>query len=223
MAHKWYVARTKALAEYTARDRLETAGCEVFLPCVGTVRPRRGHKDAPLFPGYLFLHYDLDQMGWQLLNQVTQLAGLVAFDGVAPPVPDEVIAELRERVEAINRSGGLWTRFHVGDRVHVTLGPLESLAEVVANAKSPRDRVRVLLEFLGQSVHAEVPWKDVRPTGVHDGVISAQSTKYKNGRRPRRTRGRGRYTKGFGPRPGGVLQVQRSRFNVERCCSPIST
>lgn len=82
MTHKWYVARTKALAEYTARDRLGTAGCEVFLPCVGTVRPRRGHKDAPLFPGYLFLHYDLDQMGWQPLGQVPQLVGLVAFDGV---------------------------------------------------------------------------------------------------------------------------------------------
>jgi transcriptional antiterminator RfaH len=200
MALRWYVARTKALAEYTARDRLETAGCEVFLPCVGAVRPRRGHQDAPLFSGYLFLHYDLDQMGWQLLNQVPQLVGLVAFDGVVCLVPDEVIAELVERVEAINRSGGLWTHFHVGDRVRVASGPLESFAKVVTEAKAPRDRVRVLLEFLGRLVYAEVPWKDVQPVGVGDGVSSEQSTKYKNGRRLRRTRGRGRYIKGVGPR-----------------------
>jgi transcriptional antiterminator RfaH len=213
MAHKWYVARTKALAEYTARDRLETAGCKVFLPCVGTVRPRRGREDAPLFPGYLFLRYDLDQMGWQLLNQVPQLVGLVAFNGVVPPVPDEVIGELKERVEGINGSGGLWTRFRPGERVQVTLGPVESLAEVVTEAKSPRGRVRVLLEFLGQLVDAEVPWKDVRPDGGHDGVRSAQSTKYKSQRRLRRTRGGGRYTKGFGPRAGE--DVAGATFNIE--------
>jgi transcriptional antiterminator RfaH len=205
MVLRWYVARTKPLAEYTARDRLDTAGCEVFLPLVGTVRPRRGRQDAPLFPGYLFLHYDLEERGWQLLNQVPQLAGLVAFDGVVSLVPDEVIAELVERVEAINRSGGLWTHFQVGDRVRVTLGPLGSLADVVVEAKSPRDRVRVLLEFLGRSVYAEVPWKDVRPGGVHDGARSAQSTKYMTPRRLRRTRGRGRHTKGFGPRAGSSV------------------
>jgi hypothetical protein len=73
MALGWYVARTKLLREYTARDRLETAGCEVFLPGVGTVPTRRGHKQAPLFPGYLFLHYDLDQMGWLLLSQLNRM------------------------------------------------------------------------------------------------------------------------------------------------------
>jgi transcriptional antiterminator RfaH len=216
MAHKWYVARTKALAEYTARDRLETAGCEVFLLCVGTVRPRRGREDAPLFPGYLFLHYDLEEIGQEFLAQVPQLVGLVAFDGVVTAVPDEVIAELKERVEAINGSGGLWTRFRSGDRVRVTLGPSESFAEVVIETKSPRDRVRVLLEFLGRSVYAEVPWKDVRPVGVDEGARSAQSTKYKI----RRTRGKGRYTKGFGHRAGedvasATYDVQGSMLSVE--------
>lgn len=213
MAHKWYVARTKALAEYAARDRLETTGCEVFLPCVRTVRPRRGREDAPLFPGYLFLNYDLNEVGWQPLGQVPQLVGLVAFDGLVPVVPDEVIAELSERVEAINRSGGLRTRFQVGDQVRVALGPLASLAEVVTESKSPRGRVRVLLEFLGRSVYAEVPLKDMRPVGVDDGSSSAQSTKYKTRRQPRRTRGRGRYTKGFGPRAGE--DVASATYNVQ--------
>jgi hypothetical protein len=148
------------------------------------------------------LNYDLEEIGWQPSGQVPQLVGLVAFDGVVPPVPDEVIAELSERVEAINRSGGLWTHFHVGDRVRVASGPLENFAEVVTEATASRDRVRVLLEFLGRLVYAEVPWKDVQPVGVVDGVISERSTKYKTGRRLRRTRGRGRYAKGFGPRAG---------------------
>ncbi|MCE2463810.1 MAG: transcription termination/antitermination NusG family protein [Dehalococcoidia bacterium] len=58
MALKWYVARTRPLAEYAARDHLETAGLEVFMPCARTCTPRLGHEDMPLFPGYLFLRYD---------------------------------------------------------------------------------------------------------------------------------------------------------------------
>lgn len=60
MTQRWYVARTTPLAEYVARDHLRTAGLEVFLPCGQTRTRRAGHHDTPLFPGYLFLRYDLE-------------------------------------------------------------------------------------------------------------------------------------------------------------------
>jgi transcriptional antiterminator RfaH len=162
------------------------------------VRPRRGREDAPLFPGYLFLRYDLEGQGWRLLQGVPEVMGLVAFDGVVPPVPDEVITELKENVEVINDTGGLWTRFQPGTLVGVRLGPSGHMAQVVEEAKSPRHRVRVLLEFLGQLVCAEVPWKDVWQVGVDGSVEPVADTKDGVERRPRRTRGKGRYIKGFG-------------------------
>ena len=119
---------------------------------------------------------------------------LVSFEGVVPSLPDGVIHELSQRACAINGTGGLWTRFRPGDRVSVALGPLESLAEVVEEAKSPGARVRVLMEFLGRMVEARVPLQNVQQVGVAGSAMQQD--------RPssRRTRGRGRWINGFGPR-----------------------
>ncbi len=194
MALHWYAARTKPLAEYAARERLSGAGIEVFLPCAKTPRPRSGHPDTPLFPGYLFLHYNLEEGGLQQLRKMPQLVGVVAFEGVVAEVPDRVITELAQRVETLNAFGGVWTQYRPGEKVRVSLGPVESLAEVVTEAQSPQARVRVLLEFLGRRVEAKVPWHHLQPVGI--GGVNANWS----GRSHRRTRGRGRWIRGRGPR-----------------------
>ena len=194
MALKWYVARTRPLAEYAARDHLETAGLEVFLPCARTCTPRQGHEDTPLFPGYLFIRYDLEERGNGPLHQVPQSLKLVSFGGVVPSLPDGVVNELYQRARAISWNGGLWPRLKPGDRVRVALGPLDSLAEVVEGAESPGARVRVLMEFLGRMVEARVPLGSVQQAGVVRNAVQQD-------RRPsRRTRGRRRWINGFGPR-----------------------
>ena len=166
----------------------------MFLPCSRTRAPRPGHRDAPLFPGYLFLHFDLEKHGWGPLRRIPHVLGLVQFGGVVPPIPDDIIAELSQRMDAINGNGGLWTRFLPGERVRVALGPVESMAEVVEEAKSPAARVRVLLEFLGRTVEAKVFWQDVQP-------LNGQGLNtYCDERLPRRTRGKRRWIRGHGPR-----------------------
>jgi len=197
MTQRWYVARTTPLAEYVARDHLKMAGLEVFLPCGQSRTRRAGHQDTPLFPGYLFLRYDLETQGWGSLRRFPQLVGLVTFGGEVPSVPDEIIDELAVRAETMSGRGGLWPRYQPGDKVSVSVGPIESLAEVVEGARSPTARVRVMLEFLGRLIEAEVPWQDVQPMGAY------QANSNWNERRPRRTRGGGRWIRGFGPRTEG--------------------
>ncbi len=201
MALKWYAARTRPQAEYLARDRLETDGLEVFLPCVRTPRPRPGHGDVPLFPGYLFLQCDPEEHS---LPRLPQLMNLVRFDGEVASVPDDVIHDLDLRVKAISGSGGLWNRFRDGERVRIAVGPSESLAEVVEGANSPEGRVRVALSFMGRRVETEVPWRDVQPVGL-SGVVpiyqdGRPEEQARHGGSVRRTRGKGRRIKGRGPR-----------------------
>jgi len=193
MTLRWYAARTKPLKEYAAREQMETAGFEVFLPCVKTLRPRRGRRDTPLFSGYLFLRHDLEGQGWGSMHRLPQFVRLVAFGGVVPPVPDEVITELGRRVAAVNDVGGLWTRFQPGDRVRVALGPMESLGEVVEEAKSSRRRVRVLLDFLGRQVYAQIPRPGLQAVRAEEPLANS------NYRPPRRTRGKGRWLRGYNP------------------------
>ena len=194
MSVKWYAARTKPKAEYLARYHLETAGVEVFMPCVQTLPIRPGHQDTPLFPGYIFVHYDLENQGTGFLRRCPDLLGLVQFGGEVPAIPDEVIDYVAERANAINGTGGLWHSFQPGETVRVTLGPTESLAEVIEGAKSPEARVRVLLELLGHLVEAKVPWRNVQPVSAN-GIMWNLT-----GKRPRRTRGNGRWVQGHGPR-----------------------
>lgn len=194
MSEAWYAAHTRPLGEYAATRELNGAGWEAYLPAVRSPQPRTGHGTAPLFPSYLFVRCDLtDREGTLPIFRLSHVLGLVVFDGEAIAVPDDVIDALRERVDAFNGGGSRWARFKIGDRVRVPMGNTISVAEIVEEAKSPDSRVRVLLEFMGRQVEAQVPWRDVHP----DGALPEPEDISK--RPPRRTRGRGRFIKGYAP------------------------
>ncbi len=190
MSLSWYVVRTKPRCEYLAARGLRGDGFQIFLPLVGSPTPRAGHQDSPLFPGYLFLRYDVDEQDWPSLRQMPGILGWVRLGGVVPAIPDEVVDLLVQRVESINQGGGLWTRVKRGQRVQVVSGRMEGLAEVIEEPRSPEDRVRVLLDFMGRQVPAGVPWVNLRP-------VSAEA---EEARGRRWTRGRGRWVRGAGPK-----------------------
>jgi len=193
----WYVVRTKPMSEYMAASALAENGHDLYFPRVVTPRPRKGHKDFPLFPGYLFVRRD-DSDGLPSVRGMAGLIGWVQFEGVAPRLPDDIIGELRRRVERINLGGGDWRQFQPGEKVLVASGAMEGLAEVLEAPESPESRVRVLLEFMGRLVPAHVPWQDLHP-------IEVETLPTYSGRPSRRTRGNRRWIKGFGPRGiGGI-------------------
>ena len=197
MSRRWYVIRTKPQCEYIASDGLERRGLESFLPCVQTPRPRHGHSDLPLFPGYLFLRCDPEKHGWPSIHMLKGVLGWVRFGTEVPSVADQIIEDLASRVAHIDGSGGLWDRFRPGQKVRVVSGKVDGLAEVVESAKSPQSRVRVLMEFLGHQVKVEVPWESLRRSPEHFPAMERSPGR-------RRTRGKGRWIRGFGPRADSV-------------------
>jgi transcription antitermination factor NusG len=198
MALKWYVIRTKPQSEYIAAASLEREGLETLFARVRSPWSRPGQADMPLFPGYLFTRCDPENDDCQPVYRLPGISGWVKFGGVAPPVPDEVVAMLSRRVEMINGGGGLWTRFRRGEKVRVVSGAMDGLAEVVDEPVSPQARVRVLLDFMGRQVPAQVPCRDLRP--VSETFLANEKI-----RRLRRTRGRGRWIRGFGPRAAATV------------------
>jgi transcriptional antiterminator RfaH len=191
MALRWYLIRTKPRNEYRAAAALSREGSETFFPCVRKPRPQGGYSEGPLFPSYLFIKCDWERGEGPSVYQLPGILGWVRFDGAVIPVPDDVIWALARRVETINEGGGLWTKFQPGDRVRVSSGELESFARVVEEPTSPHSRVRILLEFMGRLVPTKVPVHTLRRLG--------QSNLANDHPRPRRTRGRGRWVRGFGP------------------------
>ena len=192
MASNWYVVRTMPRAEYIAAGELARDGHEVYLPSVQGPHPRTGHTDAPLFPGYLFIRCDPHSDGWPVFRGIHRVFGWLKLGGEVPALPDDFVASLRGRIEGMNSEGGLWRRFRAGERVQVVSKAMQAEAEIVEEPRSPYSRVKVLMRFMGGLVAGEVPWTDIRPND--DNGNERQ-------RAPRRTRGKGRWIAGFGPRP----------------------
>ena len=181
---KWYVIRTHSQAEGAAASELARDGFEVFFPRVKSVQSRTEGSEAPLFPGYLFLQCKPDGAGRLDFRPGHRVAGWVNFGGVIPAVPEEVITDLKLRVDRINRDGGVWRRFKPGDTVNLVSSSLEGMAEVVSEAKSAQGRVKVLLSFMGRMVEAQVPRHSLSPAEAASATAR---------RLPRRTRGQGRW------------------------------
>ncbi|MCH7745029.1 MAG: hypothetical protein IIC84_03045 [Chloroflexi bacterium] len=192
MNQGWYVIRAKPQSEQLAASALERNGFDLFFPRVRTLDAKQRQFSVPLFPGYLFIRNRGESPDWPSIRRLPGVLGWVHFNGVAPLVPDDVITDLARRVESIDMNGGLWTRFQPGDKVRVISGNVETLAEVIEEPQSPQARVRVLLEFMGRRVSAQVP--------AHDLQLAQHNTSDKEQTRgPRRTRGKGRWIRGFSP------------------------
>lgn len=114
---RWYVVQTVPRAEALALDHLERQGYAVFCPRLRkTVRHARQSKAvlAPLFPGYLFVRFDVGRTARRAINGTR---------GVVRPLllPDDLVAQLVARVQADGAVA--WApRFAVGQAVRVVHG-----------------------------------------------------------------------------------------------------
>jgi transcription antitermination factor NusG len=143
----------------------------------------------------MFLRLDPESDGWPTFRPGHRIIGYVRFDDEIPSLSDEVLNELMERVSSINNEGELPVAFQVGDLVQVTMSSFNTVAEVLRSGKSRSGNIKVLLEFMGRLIHADVPWQYVQPVIPENTSAHNDSTGSSN-RLPRRTRGKGRWIKG---------------------------
>ena len=186
---KWYVVRTEPRADRLAEASLRRDNFDVFSLRLKSSIDHSGQVNTPLFPGYIFLSWNQEDERWPTFKPEHRVYGYVEFGGEVPWLSDEVIQELAKNVDELNGDNGIWRRYRTGERVWVNSVGLDCLAEVLEEAKSPQAQARVLMQFMGRTVNAKVPWKDLRP--VEYRLPERSST-------PRRTRGHGRKIRGHG-------------------------
>ena len=162
MTQHWYVIRTKPRSESLAEAEIERSGYEVLLPLVEESSPSGVRTVSPLFPGYLFLRCGDGPHEFPSLSLRSHVLGWVNFGGTIPTVPDEIIDALTEQLDVIGQEGGLWNRYEPGEIVEVVSGNVQSMARVLEAPKSPQAKVKVLMEFMGRLVPAQVPWENLR-------------------------------------------------------------
>lgn len=159
MPARWYVLHSKPNKEELLWEQLTLRKVEVFYPRIRVhpVNPRARQVRA-YFPGYVFVHLDLEQVNPAALQWMPGATGFVSFDHEPSIVPDGLIPLLRKRVEEINLSGGeIVDGLQPGDLVQIRSGPFAGY-EAIFDARLPgSERARILLKMLqGQSTKMEI-------------------------------------------------------------------
>ena len=150
--------RSQPKHEHIAAAHLaKEANIEVYLP---RIRFKRSTRRGPvwfteaLFPNYLFAKFDLKE-GVRRLHHARGVAGVVHFGDRWPTIPTEVIEELQARIggDAVHL---VTDDFEPGEAVKISGGAFHGLEAVITRVMPSRERVAVLLDFLGRQTMVEV-------------------------------------------------------------------
>jgi len=150
MTESWYALRSKPRKEEVLWKQLLARDIEVYFPRIRVhpVNPR-SRKLRPYFPGYMFVHVDLDEVGQSKFNWMPFAIGLVSFDGDPAIVPDNLIFEVRKRVDEIAAAGGeFYDGLKPGEPVRISSGPFAGYEAIFDMRLPGSERVRVLIQML---------------------------------------------------------------------------
>jgi len=153
----WFLAQLKPNSVKIADRNLCRQGFRTFLP-MEEVTQRSQSKFAvvrrPLFPGYIFVSFDITKGGWRAVNSTNGVTRLVSFGKEPAPVPQDIISQLFLRCDA---SGKLLPPniLKPNDQVRITSGPFADFVATVDKV-APDQRVWLLMEFMGTRRCVEV-------------------------------------------------------------------
>jgi transcription antitermination factor NusG len=150
MSLRWYALRSKTRKEDIVYRQVKDRDIEIFYPRlrVNPVNPR-SKRYKPYFPGYVFVYLDLEQVGVSTFKWMPHTLGLVNFGGEPAIVPENLIHEIRNRVERIDEAGGeVFDGLHQGDSIQIEDGPFRGYEAIFDTRLPGSERVRVLLKLL---------------------------------------------------------------------------
>ncbi|MFN3408631.1 MAG: transcription termination/antitermination protein NusG [Limisphaerales bacterium] len=159
----WFCLKTQSKREHIAAEHLRAVGgIETFLPRIrfqrNTARGLVWFTEA-LFPGYLFARFDR-ATHWRAIQHAQGVRGVVHFGDRWPTLPEATIAELRQ-LAGDDSPHVIASPLQPGEEVELAAGAFRGWKAIVTRVLPARQRVLVLLEFLGQQTGVEVPLAEI--------------------------------------------------------------
>lgn len=153
----WYVIQTKPKKEEEAESYLSTRGVEMFNPLMETFASRNGGMNKelkPLFPGYIFGKFDLEQ-NYPLVRWARGVKKILGFGSYPTPISEEIIEIIKGRTDS---QGIVRVKYHFepNDVVRVKTGPLKDLLGIFERWLSNSERVKILLNLIGYQPAVEI-------------------------------------------------------------------
>jgi len=158
MDESWYVVHSKSRKENQLYSYLCAKEIEVFYPSI-KVKPvnPRASKVRPYFPGYLFVHVDLNEVGKNALEWIPGATGLVSFGGEPAVVSEYFVHELKRHLAQLKAEHELGLHgMKPGGKIRIIGGVFAGYDAIFDARLNGDQRAQVLLQWLGHQLKVEV-------------------------------------------------------------------
>lgn len=158
----WYALTTRSQHEKKAVEALDLRGFETFLPLYRARRQwsdRTKVLDLPLFPGYVFCRFAVEQRVSVLASP--NIAAVVGIGKQPVPLADEEIQGIQTMIASGLRVEP-WQFLEVGQKVRIEGGALDGVIGILVQEKNSL-RVVVNVELLHRSVAVDISRERLTP------------------------------------------------------------
>ena len=173
MASRWYVIHVYSGFEKkvaaSIREQAEQKGLaerfdEILVPTEEVVEVKRGAKvnaERKIFPGYVLIRMDLDDVTWHLVKNTAKVTGFLGGRGRPLPISDNEAARIMRQIqEGIERPKPSIT-FEIGEQVRVCDGPFTSFNGLVEDVDEEKARIKVAVSIFGRATPVELEYSQV--------------------------------------------------------------
>jgi transcriptional antiterminator RfaH len=163
----WFCLRTQPKHEHIAATALRR---QLEVPCFSPrLRFRKATRRGAvwfveaMFPGYLFAEFVYPLLH-RRVEHASGIQGVVRFGDYLATIDSDTIMALQEKAgeeEIVT----IDPEIKVGQSIKIAEGAFQGIEALVTHLLPAKERIRVLLEFLGRSMEAEVATPKVLPLG----------------------------------------------------------
>ncbi|MEK9568344.1 MAG: transcription termination/antitermination NusG family protein [Paracoccaceae bacterium] len=157
MKKKWLVATYKINELRRVESNLLNQKFDYFLPKITIQKTNSNPKIEVLFPGYIFVNINFKN--YSALKYTFGIRKIITFGSNISCISDEEIEAMRI-VEEKSKKDPVTSEIKIGQDVMIRSGSLAGSIVKVCSLNS-KERVGVLLSFLGSMRRVTIPEKDL--------------------------------------------------------------
>jgi transcriptional antiterminator NusG len=137
---------------------------QVLIPTQSKIVISEGRKrniEERLFPGYLLVQMDLDDLTWHTVRNTTGVTGFVGTEGKPTPLSE---AEVNSIIKFTEMEAPKYeAKFSLGDSVKIIDGPFTDFMGKVDEVDNEKGKVKVLVSIFGRETPVELDFLQVSP------------------------------------------------------------
>jgi transcriptional antiterminator NusG len=168
---KWYVLNIRTGYENAIQkelqQRIEASGLEnkivdILVPVQKKIVVKKGKQkveEDKIFPGYILVKMELDEVTWEIINNIDGIRGFVRTDKKPRPLPESEVQAIMQYMKVEQPS--YQTSFSVGEAVKITEGAFVDFIGSVQEIDQSKGKVKVLISFLGREAPVELEFSQV--------------------------------------------------------------